>query len=268
MPRHQVMLIVTGTQGERRAASAQLSRGKYLGLQMKEGDTFLFSSRIIPGNEREVLRIVNAFSELGVEVVDDAGGLYHVSGHANRPDLEEMHRLVNPAVVIPMHGEHRHLREHARLAEAAGRISLIVPNGTMLDLTGPRPVVAEYIETGRIYLDGNVLIGALDGVVRDRIRMALNGQVVVTLILDEDDRPLGDPWAETEGLAEIGRGGRPLSEVIEEDLAHFLQNSGRKVLKDDDKLDDGVRRVVRQVAMEEVGKKPEVTVVVSRLQLD
>lgn len=265
VPRHQLMLIVTGTQGERRAASAQLSRGKYLGLQMKEGDTFLFSSRTIPGNERDVLRIVNAFSELGVNVVDDNGGLYHVSGHANRPDLQEMHRLVNPALVIPMHGEHRHLREHSKVAQEGGRLSEIVPNGVMLDITGNHPVVAEYIETGRLYLDGSVLIGALDGVVRDRIRMALNGSVVVTLILDEDDKPLGDPWAELMGLPEIGKGGRPLSESIEEELSEFLDRAGPKILRDDEKLDDAVRRVVRQVSMEEIGKKPEVTVVVSRL---
>lgn len=265
IPRNQLMLIVTGTQGERRAASAQLSRGKYLGLQMKEGDLFLFSSRTIPGNERGVLRIVNAFSEMGVDVMDDAGGLYHVSGHANRPDLETLHRLVKPGVVVPMHGEHRHLREHAKLAQSNGMAAEIAPNGVMLDLTGPLPVVAEYIETGRLYLDGNVLIGALDGVVRDRIRLALNGQVIVTLILDEDDSPLGDPWAELNGLPEIGKGGRPLSEVIEEELTEFLDRSGAKVLRDDDKLDEGVRRVVRQVAMEEIGKKPEVTVVVSRL---
>lgn len=265
VPRHNLMLIVTGTQGERRAASAQLSRGKYLGLQMKEGDTFLFSSRTIPGNERDVLRVVNAFSELGVEVSDDCDGRYHVSGHANRPDLETMHRLVLPDVVIPLHGEHRHLREHAKLALANGMAAQICPNGMMLDLTGETPVVAEYIETGRVYLDGSVLVGALDGVVRDRIRMALNGHVIVTLILDEDDGALGDPWAELEGLAETGKGGRPLSETIEAELAEFLDRAGAKVLRDDDKLDDGVRRVVRQVAMEEIGKKPEVTVVVSRL---
>lgn len=265
VPRQNLMLIVTGTQGERRAASAQLSRGKYLGLQMKEGDTFLFSSRTIPGNERDVLRVVNAYSELGVEVVDDMGGLYHVSGHANRPDLETLHRLVLPDVVIPVHGEHRHLREHARLAAANGMMSEIAPNGMMLDLTGEAPELAEYIETGRVYLDGSVLVGALDGVVRDRIRMALNGHVIVTLLMDEDDAPLGEPWAELMGLPETGKGGRPLSETIEAELAEFLDRAGAKVLRDDEKLDDGVRRVVRQVAMEEIGKKPEVTVVVSRL---
>jgi ribonuclease J len=265
VPRQNLMLIVTGTQGERRAASAQLSRGKYLGLQMKEGDTFLFSSRTIPGNERGVLRIVNAFSEMGVDVVDGDDGRYHVSGHANRPDLETLHRLVLPDVVIPVHGEHRHLREHAKVAMANGMAAEICPNGMMLDLTAEQPEVAEYIETGRLYLDGSVLIGALDGVVRDRIRMALNGHVIVTLILDEDDAPLGDPWAELMGLPETGKGGQPLAGLIERELADFLDRAGAKVMGDDDRLDDGVRRVVRQVSMEEIGKKPEVTVVVSRL---
>ena len=90
IPRENLMLIVTGSQGERRAASAQLSRGKYLGLEVREGDLFLFSSKTIPGNERGVIRVINAFSEKGVDVVDDTSGLYHVSGHANRPDLEEL----------------------------------------------------------------------------------------------------------------------------------------------------------------------------------
>ena len=268
IPRRNLMLLVTGSQGERRAASAQLSRGKYLGLQMKEGDTFLFSSKTIPGNERPVLKIMNAFSEMGVNVVDDSGGLYHVSGHANRPDLEHVHRLLLPDMLIPMHGEHRHLREHARIATEAGIAAEIATNGMMMDLTGEVPQVAEYIETGRLYLDGNVLIGALDGVVRDRIRMALNGHVMVTVILDEADEPLGEAWVELSGLPEIGRGERALSETLEGDLSAFLESAGAKVLRDDEKLDEALRRIVRQVAMEEIGKKPEVTVVVSRLQAE
>ncbi|MFA5538810.1 MAG: ribonuclease J [Gemmobacter sp.] len=265
LPRGSVMLIVTGTQGERRAASAQLSRGRYLGLEMKEGDTFLLSSKTIPGNERAVGRILNAFSEMGVEVVDDSGGLYHVSGHANRPDLETMHDLLKPSVLLPMHGEHRHLREHAKLAVKKGIATEVVTNGMLVDLTGDRPDVAEYIETGRLYLDGTVLVGALDGVIRDRIRMALNGHVLVTVILDESEQSLGEPWVELMGLPETGRGGRPLGPSMEESLAAYLDRAGAKVLRDDDKLDEGLRRAVRQAAMEEIGKKPEVTVVVSRL---
>ncbi len=266
MPRENLMLLVTGSQGERRAASAQLARGKYRGLQIKEGDLFLFSSKTIPGNERGVISIMNQFSEKGVDVVDDSSGLYHVSGHANRPDLETLHDLVKPKMLIPMHGEHRHLREHAKLAISKGMASAVVVNGMMMDLTGDTPVVAEYIDTGRTYLDGSVKIGAMDGVVRDRIRMALNGHVVVTVILDEEDAPLGEPWCDVKGLPESGRSKGGLVEALEKDLDQFLKRANKKTLRDDDKLEDGLRRVARQTANNEIGKKPEVTVVVSRMR--
>ena len=267
-PRESLLLIVTGSQGERRAATAQLSRGRYLGLEMKAGDTFLFSSRVIPGNERGVIRIINAFSEMGVDVVDDRGGLYHVSGHANRPDLEAVHDLLKPQMLIPMHGEHRHLREHAKIGAEKGIASIVATNGMMLDLTGSAPSIADYIDSGRTYLDGSVLIGAMDGVVRDRMRMALNGHLLITVIIDEDDQPLGDAWVETMGLPETGRSGNGLTDLIEDELAEFLENVSAKVVASDDKLQETMRRIARQVAMEEIGKKPEVTIVVSRLMAD
>ncbi len=192
-------------------------------------------------------------------------GLYHVSGHANRPDLAEMHRIIAPEVVIPMHGEHRHLREHVKLAAENGLTGVLAPNGTMVDLSGKAPKVVEHIETGRTYLDGAVLIGAMDGVVRDRIRMALNGHVLVTLIV-ERQRTLGEAWCEIMGLPETGRSRAPLVEVLEEDVTQFLMRAGRKTLADDDKLGDEIKRIVRKTANDEIGKKPEVTVVVSRLQ--
>lgn len=265
VPRRNLMLLVTGSQGERRAAAAALSRGKYLGFEMREGDSFLFSSRTIPGNEKSVIRIWNAFSEMGVTVHDDTDGLYHVSGHANRPDLEHVHRLLLPDMLVPMHGEHRHLKEHVRIATEAGIPGIVATNGMMLDLSGEVPRVVEHIETGRIYLDGTVLIGAMDGVIRDRIRMALNGHALVTVILDEGDQPMGEPWVELSGLTETGLGGRMLNETMEADLGEWMERAGRKVLKDDDKMDEEIRKIVRQVAMEEIGKKPEVTVVLSRL---
>ena len=266
VPRQNLMLIVTGSQGERRAASAQLARGKYRGLELKEGDLFLFSSKTIPGNERGVIFIINQLSEKGVDVVDDSSGLYHVSGHANRPDLEKVHALIDPQVVIPMHGEHRHLREHTKLAEAGGRMGVLAINGTMVDLTGNAPKVVDYVETGRTYLDGTVKIGALDGVVRDRIRMALNGHVTVTVILDEEDEPLGEPWCDTMGLPETGTSRAALVEVLEEDLNQFLMRADAKTLRDDDKLEEAMRRIVRQTAKAETGKKPEVTTVISRMK--
>jgi ribonuclease J len=266
VPRENLMLLVTGSQGERRAASAQLARGKYQGLTMKEGDMFLFSSKTIPGNERGVIGIINAFSEMGVDVVDDSSGKYHVSGHANRPDLERMHEVVKPQILIPMHGEHRHLREHAKLGDAKGLQSVVVVNGMMMDLSGNAPKVVDYIETGRTYLDGSIKVGALDGVVRDRIRMALNGHVIVTIILDEKDEPLGEPWCEIKGISDTGSSRAPLVEVLEEDLGQFLNRAAPKTLKDDGKLEEALRRIARQSAQKEIGKKPEVTVVISRMR--
>lgn len=266
IPRENLMLITTGSQGERRAATAQLARGKYRGMELKEGDLFLFSSKTIPGNEKGVIWIINQFSEKGVDVVDDSSGLYHVSGHANRPDLEQMHDIVKPKILIPMHGEHRHLRQHARLGEEKGIASAIAVNGMMMDLTGDTPKVADYIDTGRTYLDGSVKIGAMDGIVRDRIRMALNGHVVITAILDEEDEPLGEPWVDLKGLAETGQSNAALAEIMEEDLNQFLMRAGKKTLKDDDKLEQELKRIARQTSQSEIGKKPEVTVIVSRMR--
>ena len=264
VPRGNLMFLVTGSQGERRAASAQLANGKYRGHKLKEGDLFLFSSKTIPGNERGVIKIINQLSEIGVDVVDDDSGIYHVSGHANRPDLEAMHALMQPQILVPMHGEHRHLRAHANLGKAKGLASVVAVNGMVINLSGNKPKVEEFIETGRTYIDGSVQIGALDGVVRDRIRMALNGHIMVSVILD-DDGPLGEPWCEIKGLPKNGNSHAGLTEVLEEDLNQFMMRAGRKTLRDDKKLEDELRRITRHSAQSEIGKKPEVTVVISRL---
>ncbi|MGV6811397.1 MAG: ribonuclease J [Brevirhabdus sp.] len=265
IPRESLMLIVTGSQGERRAASAQLSRGKYQGMTLKPGDLFLFSSKTIPGNEVSVGRIINAFSEMDVDVVDDRSSLYHVSGHANRPDLETVHKLMAPQILVPMHGEHRHLREHAKLGEAGGIASVVAPNGTMIDLAGNAPKVVGYVETGRTYLDGTRKIGALDGIVRDRIRMALNGIVVVGLVIDDEDDVTGDAWAEVRGLAPQGKSNAALADEIEDAVNDALMRMKPSKLADDDAIENEVRKVTRRVTYDEIGKKPEVVVLVSRM---
>jgi len=265
IPRENLMLLVTGSQGERRAASAQLAAGKFQGMELKEGDLFLFSSKTIPGNEKGVIRIINQLSEKGVDVVDDSSGHYHVSGHANQPDLSFMHHLVDPQIVIPMHGEHRHLRAHSKLAQDNGKLSLVCVNGMMLDLSGNAPKVVEYIDTGRVYLDGKVQYGALDGIVRDRIRMALNGLVIINVVMDDEDDLLGEPWVEIRGLPPQGSSNAPLEDILEEDLSQYLGRAGHKTLKDDDALEAGLVKIARQSCLSETGKRPEVSVTISRL---
>lgn len=268
IPRENLMLLVTGSQGERRAASAALSRGSYLGLELKEGDTFLFSTKTIPGNEVGVAHIKNALAEKGVDVIDDSHGFFHVSGHANRPDLEAMHDLLRPQVLIPNHGEFRHLREHAQLGVAKGMVGLVAANGSMVELSGNAPQIVEYHEAGRTYLDGTALVGAMDGVIRDRMKLALNGLVVVAVIVDEDNYILEDSWVALRGLPELGNSGAPLADLIEDDLAELLPRLNSKTVDDDDKLEDAIRKVARQVCASEIGKKPEVTVLISRLMAE
>ena len=264
IPRENLMLLVTGSQGERRAASAQLSKGKYLGLSMREGDTFLFSSKTIPGNEVGVGQIMNAFSEMGVNVVDESTGHYHVSGHANRPDLAEIHRIFKPMMVIPMHGEHRHLRAHADLAAERNIPSLIARNGAIVDLSSDAPEIIGNIEAGRIYLDGTQLIGAFDGVVLDRSRMAIRGAVVVSLLL-EDNALIGESWAEVLGLPDTRATEPGLQESIERNIDEELQRAKKKMLSNDDEIEKLVSRTVSRICKDLVGKKPVIKVLINRL---
>ncbi len=264
IPRENLMLLVTGSQGERRAASAQLANGKYLGMTMREGDTFLFSSKTIPGNEVGVGRIINAYSEMGVNVVDESAGHYHVSGHANRPDLEEIHGIFKPKMLIPMHGEHRHLRAHADLAAERNIPSVIASNGAIVNLSGDTPDIESHIETGRIYLDGSRLIGAYDGVVLERMRMALRGAVVVSLLF-EDNALIGESWAEVLGLPDTGAMEPALQEALERSIDEELVTAKKATLMSDDEVERLVTRTVSRVCKDLIGKKPVVKVLINRL---
>jgi ribonuclease J len=266
VPRSRLLVLATGSQGERRAASAQLAQGRYMGLELRPGDTFLFSSKTIPGNEVAVARILNQLSEKGVRVVDESDGLYHVSGHANRPDLVTLQELVRPRMLVPMHGEHRHLSAHAALAAERGIPAAVAPNGTMVDLTGEEPRIVEQVETGRLYLDGTVLIGALDGVVRDRVRMALRGQVAVSVIIDERGRPVGGAWVEAKGLPDNTRMRDGLEGALEAELGRVLARAKRADLADDEALDELIQRTCARVCNDAIGKKPVCTVMISRLE--
>ncbi len=262
IPRGDLFILATGSQGERRAATAQLASQSYMGFRLKEGDTFLFSSKTIPGNEKSVARILNQMSERGVRVITD-DDRYHVSGHANRPDLAMVHKLLNPQNLIPMHGEHRHLRAHVELAESAGLHGVLAPNGAVVDLTGDRAKVIDTIETGRLYLDGKPLIGAMDGVVRERVRMAIRGHAIVSVMFEADGRPADRPWVEILGLPDP-RG--DLAQRLEAELDSALERSKRASLRDDEAVEKLVEKTLRVACEDAIGKKPVVTVMINRFE--
>lgn len=260
IPRDQLFVLATGSQGEMRAATAQLARDSYHGLEMKSGDTYLFSSMTIPGNEVSVARILNNLALKDVTVAYGESK-YHVSGHANRPDILKLHELFNPDLVVPMHGEYRHLREHAKLAQQAGRRAAVADNGTMIDLISGQQV--DEIKTGRLYLDGSVLIGALDGIVRDRIRMAIRGQISVSVVIDEDGVPMEGSWVSTIGLASPASG--DLEDLLEDAVEAELSKATKSIIAKDSALEDLVTRTISRAVRNNINKKPIVRVLINRL---
>ncbi|MEL6584622.1 MAG: ribonuclease J [Pseudomonadota bacterium] len=266
IPAEHLFVLASGSQGEGRAASAQLARGGYGRLSLKDGDVFLFSSKTIPGNEVAVADIQNLLAQQGVRVVDDAGGLYHVSGHANRPDLLAMHKLVNPRGLVPMHGEYRHLAEHARAAEQHGIASVVAPNGTLVALTADGPQLVEHIDTGRLYLDGTQVYGAMDGIVRERLRMSWRGHVVVNLVFDERDALMGDAWVETRGLfTDLDGEEGALQAKLEQVVTDALGSAKRGQRSDDAQVEKLVLGRINTTCQQLLGKKPEITVMINRI---
>ena len=186
MPREKLLLLTTGSQGEDRSATTQLSYGKFRGFKLVAGDTMLFSSKTIPGNELSVAGVMNRLAALGVNVIEDHEQVYHVSGHANRPEVTKIHHLLSPDLVIPMHGEIRHLVEHARLAKLNGYNAVVVKNGQLLNLKSKK-IEDHSDKIGKIYLDQDVMISEDSQSLKERRRMSREGVIFVNIIVYDED---------------------------------------------------------------------------------
>ncbi|MEM7270161.1 MAG: ribonuclease J, partial [Pseudomonadota bacterium] len=266
MPAEHLFYLVTGSQGEGRAAVARIASETHPTVTLGPGDRVLFSSKTIPGNEEPIYRLYNQLSALGVDVIDSDDAPIHVSGHACHDEIKELHELVRPQLVVPMHGEHRHLVEHARLSHDWGERAALAPNGTMIDLRdGSR--VGE-VETGRAYLDGEVLVGALDGVIRQRLKIARSGHVSVSLAVDEEGELFADPMVTVLGGPIYAGGDAPLEEMIANRLDGALHGASRRERRSDDALVELAERVTRKVCNDNWGKKPVVTAHVIRLEAE
>jgi len=260
--------LITGSQGEGRAALARIAAGQHPTVKLGPGDTVLFSSKNIPGNEAGIYRLQNRLSELGVHVVDADMDHIHVSGHARRDDLRQVYAALRPRVAVPAHGEHRHLVEHVRLAREWGVPEAVVaPNGTVVRLDGNRPGPVEHVETGRVYLDGRIHVGALDGVIRERLKLARNGLVVVSVVVDDAGELLADPDVRCLGAPKDGPGWRaPLDEMIADAVDAAVERAPKKTIRTDDGLEQIVSRAARSTAVHHWGKKPVMSVMITRLE--
>ncbi|WP_181950858.1 ribonuclease J [Aurantiacibacter spongiae] len=254
LPRGEIMIVATGGQGEPRAALSRIAEKNHP-LDLEEGDVILFSSRQIPGNELSIGRVQNMLAERGITMVTDRQSEIHVSGHPGRPELEALYGWLRPDILVPVHGEMRHMTEQARLGEAAGIGSTIVQkNGDIVRLAPGRPEVLAQIYTGRLVLDGDIIVPADGEAVTARRRLSRDGLVIVVL--------------DARGAVHIESMGLPLDEdhddfIAEatEDVSAALSKLKGARRKDPEVVHEAARLAARRAAQRWSGKKPQTRIV-------
>ncbi|MCZ8178405.1 MAG: ribonuclease J [Rhizobium sp.] len=266
IPRDKIVVILTGSQGEPRAALAKLSRDEMRNVALTSGDTVVFSSRAIPGNEKAILEIKNGLIEQGVHIITDSEALVHVSGHPRRNELLKMYEWVRPQMLVPVHGEAAHLVAQRDLALQAG-IPLVphVRNGDILRIApGPAEVI-DQAPFGRVYKDGK-LVGDIEEMgIADRKKLAYVGHVAVSVLLDSRYDFLGDPDVVPFGLPEFDDEGESMEDTLYDAVLGAVESIPRSRRKDLETVREAVRRAVRSTANEAWGKKPVVTVFLTKV---
>lgn len=263
--RDKLVMILTGSQGEQRAALAKLSRDEMHTLSLAAGDTVIYSSRSIPGNEKAIIDTQNRLIDRGIRIITDHDALVHVSGHPRRNELLKMYDWVKPEILVPVHGEAMHLTAQTALGRQAGIKKVAeIRNGDMLRLAPGAPEVIDEAPVGRIYKDG-LLIGNEDELgVNERRKLSHVGHVSIALLMDKQQELLEEPQLVCFGLPENDGNGLILDHEILDTIDKTIDSIPRNRRRDNDTVTEAVRRAVRAVVNEIWGKKPVCTVFLHR----
>jgi len=261
LPPENALLLLTGSQGETRAALARIAQDDHPEISLSPRDRVIFSSRTIPGNEREVNRIINNLIDRGIEVITDRHHMVHVSGHPRRGDMEELYSWLRPKAIVPVHGEPLHLFEHEKLANRLGIACGKVRNGQMLRLYPGPPEIVDEAPSGRLFKDGDLLL-ASEEPVRERRRLSFAGVVSVGIALDRRGEIVGDAEIEVAGLPAEDAEGDTFSDIVHDAVLDSIENLPRARRRDPDFVSEVVRRAVRAELNASWGKKPLVHVLV------
>ena len=264
MPPERVLLACTGSQGEPRSALARIAGDDHPHVVLEAGDTVVFSSRIIPGNEKSIFALQNRLAGMGVDIVTEKDHFVHVSGHPNRDELTRMYQWVRPQISVPVHGELRHMQAHAALARNCQVPEAIEPyNGSLVRLApGPAGVVGE-VPAGRLALDGTKLVQVDGAAIRERRQMGWNGAAVATLVVDGEGHLLRDPQLTVHGLSDS-----PSAAGVEEAILAIrfaVESMRRKERGDDEALREAARRAVRRSLRDTHGKRPPTDIHIVRV---
>jgi ribonuclease J len=263
LPRDKILALATGSQGEPRAALARMAEDQHPTAELTAGDTVIFSSRTIPGNEKAVGKIINAFVSAGVEVVTDRTALVHVSGHPRQAELEKMYAWVRPKIAVPAHGEPLHLTEHAAFARAQGVPQVLRAFDGDLIRFAPGDVSAlGKVTSGRRLKDGVILLPADQECVGQRRRLSFAGVVSIAVALTPTGEMAGDPDVMIAGLPERTRDGAGFDEIIDAAIFEAFGGLPPSKRRDADVVSSAIERAVRGSVNFVWGKKPQVHVLV------
>ena len=253
LPRDQVLFIATGSQGEAKAALARIAYQQHPIVKFGKHDVVFFSSRVIPGNERSIGLLQNHLIQEGVKVITSHEKDIHVSGHPAREELKQMYEWVRPQLAIPVHGEARHLQEHANLAKAQGVPQVIVPqNGSLIQMSPPTAEIIAQVEVGRWGLDGDRMVPMNSLMLKERGKLAVQGIVFITLMIDYAGQLTRLPQFNMLGVAQAG----PEYEILERELNRLVRDIQLPDFKDEAAYKDGLKAAVRQCINQHIGKKP------------
>ncbi|PTM57360.1 ribonuclease J [Phreatobacter oligotrophus] len=263
LPRDKVVAVLTGSQGEPRAALARIANDDHPEVTLTPGDTVIFSSRTIPGNEKAVGGIINALVKQGVKIITDRDALVHVSGHPRRGEMEQMYNWVRPQIAIPVHGEPYHMAEHAALARRMGVKEVLLANdGDVIRLAPGEPDVVDTVTAQRLFKDGTILEEEAARTVPERRRLAFAGIVSVAIAMDERGQVVGDIQLDMAGVPEKDAMGDDLGELVEETVIDCVEGLPKARRRDPDAVAESVTRAIRGTLNGRWGKKPTCHVLV------
>ncbi len=256
LPRQHVLYLCTGSQGEPRAALSRIARNDHRDLILSEGDTVIFSSKIIPGNDREIYNLQNDLVELGVKVITEKDEFVHVSGHPCREELRAMYEWARPRIAIPVHGEARHLEEHAAFALELGAEKSFAPrNGDLIRIAPEGPERIDQVPAGRMYLDGDVLLPDGAAPLRERRKLSYAGALAVSLVLDSKGALADDAIVEGVGVVDDEEEG-PDYAGLADDIEDAVLGLPKTKRSDDEAVMLAVKRAARAYYDDVWGKRP------------
>ena len=266
IPKNKIVFLCTGSQGEQRAALARIANGTHPDLQLEKDDNVIFSSRIIPGNEKRLFKIFNDFSKNDINVLSEENSMIHVSGHPAREDLKKMYNWIKPKILIPVHGEQRHMAEHINFAKEMGvKFPIKVSNGEIIRLSPGEPKVIDKVTWGRVYLDGKVLIDNDSPVLKERRNMAANGYMEITVLISKNGQIKNNPVITLKGIPLIEEDASEIEYDLEDIVMNTCKTFNLNNSKQEKNLIDTLKGNCRKLINDKSGKKPFVNINLVRL---